>query len=469
MTATASTASPVPATADVRPVDTTARGALLLQLSFALLWLLAGGTFALVHSIQLHTPLFFADFSWFTFGRVQAVMETSLLYGWVANAGFAASLWLLGRLGGAPARGVGLTVVATVFWNIGVALAVILLIAGNLTGNALVQLPLGSLPLLLISSAIAAASAVYAWADRRTRETYATQWYAALATFVLPWFLSVALTMLALAPDNGVAETVAATWTGQGLLLLWLAPLALAALYYLYPKATGRDVPYYSLAKAGFWLLVVFGPWAGTRELVGGPFPAWIPALGVAASIVLLVHYAIIAVNLGPVMGQLFGRSNALRFGALSVFFYLVLGVAGLVCSLFPLVPWLQFTYVSEARTLLMILGVFAPAMFAATYFLVPRATGKAWAAQGLITQHFRFWALGVLLIAVGFVGAGFQQSTLFFAPNIQFTQIDPTLKVWLLLTSAGLGLQLIGTVFLLVNLGYQIAPGTSTPEGGNS
>ncbi len=469
MTDTASTASPVSALADVRPVDTTARGALLLQIASALLWLLVGGTFALIHSIQLHTPVFFADFSWFTFGRVQAAMETSLLYGWGANAGYAAALWLLGRLGGGPARAVGLTSVATVFWNAGVTVAVVELLSGNLTGNALVQLPAHSLPMLLIASATMAVSGVFAWADRRTRETYATQWYAALALFVFPWFLSVAFLMLSLAPDNGVAETVAATWTGQGLLALWLAPLALASIYYLYPKASGREIPHYSMAKAGFWVLVVFGPWMGTRELVGGPFPAWIPALGVAASMVMLVHYAIVAVNLGPVIGRLFGASQALRFGALSIFFYLVLGVAGLACSLFPLVPSVQFTYVSEARTLLMILGVFAPAMFAAIYFLVPRATGKPWAVSGLVTQHFRFWALGLLLIAVGFVGAGLQQSTLFFAPDVQFTQIDPILKVWLLLTSAGFGLQLLGSVFLLVNLGFQIVPGACVAEGGNS
>jgi cytochrome c oxidase cbb3-type subunit 1 len=226
------------------------------------------------------------------------------------------------------------------------------------------------------------------------------------------------------------------------------------------PKVTGIQISGYNLAKSGFWILFVFGPWLGTRDLVGGPFPAWIPAVGVAASVVILAHIAIVVFNLKALFTHRIKGSVALRFTAVSVASYLILGVAGLPCSLFPLAPWVQFTYVNEARTLAFILGVFTPAAFAAVYFMMPRTTGRAWSSDRLIVWHFWLHTVGLMLVLVGFVGAGLDQSSLFWDRETPFGAIAEGLKPWFLAASGGFLLQLSGAVFLMVSLVLQILPG---------
>ncbi|MFA5264942.1 MAG: cbb3-type cytochrome c oxidase subunit I [Opitutaceae bacterium] len=466
MTASESTTAPVPASADSRAVDGAARGALILPLVAAVLWLVAGCALVLVHSIQLHTPTFLSACAWFTFGRIQAAFETALLYGWTANAGFAIVFWLLGRLGGATPRGTGLMIVGSLFWNAAVGAALVGIFVGDLSGHALLQMPGYTLPILLASCAAVAVAAVLAWADRRDKSAYSTQWYALAAVFTLPWLLSVATAMLYASPGTGVSQAVVAAWTGQGLINLWVGPVALAIAYYVLPKVTCIQIPCYNLAKYGFWILFVCGPWLGTRDLVGGPFPAWIPAVGVAASVVMLAHVAIVAINLKALFTRRIKGSVALRFTAVSVASYLILGVAGLPCSLFPLEPWVQFTYVNEARTLVLILGVFTPAAFAAVYFMMPRTMGRAWPSDGLIVWHFWLHTVGLLLVLVGFVGAGLDQSSLFWDNETSLGVIVEGLKPWFLAASGGLLLQLGGAVFLAINLVLQVLPGLPKPPG---
>src|SRR5688572_5241570 len=102
-------ASPEPVTragtAEVTAIDSQGRWPLLLLLGSGLVWLLISGVFAVIGSIQLHSPAFLADCPWLTFGRTQAMRETAFVYGWAANAGLAVALWVLGRLGGHPLRG----------------------------------------------------------------------------------------------------------------------------------------------------------------------------------------------------------------------------------------------------------------------------------------------------------------------------------------------------------------------------
>lgn len=454
--------SPVPR--EAREPDAAGRWLLLFQVVSALLWLAAGGALMLVHTAQLHTPAFFAAYEWFTFGRVQAAAETALLYGWAANTGYAMALLILGRLGGVRLRGLGLAAVGSVFWNAGVTLALGGILNGDQSGFAYVQLPSYSLPLLLLSSVAVGTSGVLAWADRKRELTYASQWYAAAGLFCLPWLLSVATVMLGFSSARGVIPSVVASWVGENVLVLWLSPLSLALAYYLVPKIGGKPIPFYGLALGGFWTLVVFGSWTGPRVLSGGPFPVWIPSVGIAASIVLLIHYAIVGANLHRALFAS-GAGAPMRFLLLSILFYVLGGVVDVLSSLRSLAMWLQFTYFSEVRLSLLVFGVFSPAVFAAAYYFIPRLTGRRWALPGLIDLHVWVAVLGVLFLVGGFAGAGLRQAQLLATPDFAFSGMGEALKPWLLFASGGIGLEFIGAIFLVVNLAYQVVPVSAPAE----
>ena len=130
------------ASAEVTAIDSTARRPLLYLIGSGIVWLVISGIFALITSIQLHTPQFLADCAWFTHGRAQALRETAFVYGWAANVGVAIALWVLARLGGEPLRGRNWLFFGAVFWNVGVAVGLVGIAAGDMAGFSLLELPL---------------------------------------------------------------------------------------------------------------------------------------------------------------------------------------------------------------------------------------------------------------------------------------------------------------------------------------
>ena len=458
MTSAPTTSVADPAASDPRAIDRSAQWALLLLLASGLGWLAIGGLLALVQSIQLHTPGFLAASEWFTFGRTQAAAETALIYGWAANAGFAVALWLLARLGGAPLRGLGLVKIGGAFWNLGVTLGLVGILSGDLTSFSLLQTPVYVQPLLLIAFAAIGTAGVLAWSGRRVARTFAAQWYAVAALFAFPWVYSVAQAMLFALPVRGTMQAVVAAWAGQNVLSLWLGPLALAAAYYLVPKITGRTLVAYDLAAWGFGVLLFIGPWTGGRHLVGGPVPVWVPTVGIACSFLLLFHFIVVGINLRDAFGNPTG-STALRFVALGVAAYVLGGLVDAGTALRGVAQYVQFTYFVEAQTMLAILGGFTLPIFGAIYFLTPRVTGKAWASDGLIELHLGAAGLGLVLLVGGLVGAGLKQGLGLNDAGITFASIFDSVRPWLLVATAGVGLQLLGGVFLAVNLALQLQP----------
>jgi cytochrome c oxidase cbb3-type subunit I len=245
---TSSTASP-----GVSEIDTSSRCALSFLIVASLLWLVTGGVLALLNLLQTHTPGFLADCFLFTHGRLDAMQETALVYGWAGNAGIAVALWLLSRLAGSALRGTNYLVAGALFWNIGVKLGVYGIAFGDMTSFSLMQMPDYVQPLMLVAYALMAAPGVLAWTGRRNDSTFATQWYAIAALFLFPWFFSAAQVMLLFAPVRGTLQSVVSTWYAQNLFSLWMAPLAIAALYYLVPKIRGKVMPNYDFAIYGFW------------------------------------------------------------------------------------------------------------------------------------------------------------------------------------------------------------------------
>lgn len=435
---------------EVGAIDVSARLPLLLLLGSAILWLVAGGVLALIASIQLHTPGFLADYAWFTYGRMQAAQETALVYGWAVNAGLAVALWLLARLGGLPLRAAGLAAVGSVFWNIGLTLGLIGIFAGDMTGFAFFQLPAYVQPFLLAAYAAVAVAGVLAWTGRRTGFTFASQWYAVAGLFVFPWVFSAAQVLLLFAPVHGTLQSVVAAWFGQNLTALVLAPLALAGIYYLVPKISGRPVYHYDYAPHGFWVLLFVGGWAGGRHLIAGPVPAWVATTGIVATFLLLFHFAVVAINLGGVFTS--RGSTALRFASVGLAAYLLGGLFDAVTAARDTARFTQFTFISTSQTQLLLNGAFAFMIFGAIYYLTPRLVGKPWPSALLVRVHFAAVLLGLVLSVGGLVAAGWVQAGDLEQTSTTFAAIAAETRPWLFVVTAGQALSLLGALAFAFN-----------------
>ncbi len=435
--------------AEVTAIDTQARGPLLLLLGSGLVWLVVSGVLALITSIQLHSPHFLADCSLLTFGRAQALRETAFVYGWMANAGLGLGLWVLGRLGGNPLRGLNWAVVGTLFWNLGVTLGLVGIATGDMTSFALLQMPRYVQPFLVFAYACIAMSGVLAWSGRRADGMYAAQWYAVAALFLFPWLLIAAQAVLLWMPVRGTVQAIAAGWFAQSAWSLWLAPLALAIAYYILPKVSGRILPSYEWAPLGFWTLIFLGSWTGGRHLIGGPVPAWIATMAVVASSMVLFHYLVLALNFRVVWGAAGTSARFIQFGFVA---YVLFGALEFFLSFRGVAAHTQFTLFDAALQQLGLYGALSMLFFGGIYYVLPRLAGHAWASGSLIGGHRVLVTAGIVISLVALAFAGNAQGEGLLNDKAGFGDILVKMRGALLANTAAQAMLLVANLMLLVN-----------------
>ncbi|MBI5766581.1 MAG: cbb3-type cytochrome c oxidase subunit I [Verrucomicrobia bacterium] len=441
--------TPASSNAEVTAVDTQARWPLLLLLGGAIKWLVIAGVLSLIASIQLHSPAFMSHWPAFTPGRTAAMAETAFVYGWAFNAGLGLALWILGRLGGEPLRALNWVVVGTFAWNIGLTLGLVGIALGDATSFSLLQLPGYVQPAMLVAYGAIAVAGILAWSGRRTDSTFASHWYAVAALFLFPWLLSAAQATLIWTPVRGVLQAVVAGWYAQGVWSLCLAPLALAVAYYVVPKVTGRALPAYEFAPLGFWSLIVIGAWTGARHLTGGPVPAWLPTLAIAACSLLLFHTSIVLLNLRGAIG---GAGNSVAFIAWGLLAYTAGGLLDAITSFRSIASFTQFTHLVTAQQQLAIYGGVSMILFGGIYFALPRLTGRPWASAGFVSAHRVTLLIGLALLLVSLAAAGWVQANDLNHKDVTFAAMAADTRPWLLGASGAQLILLTANLLLAVN-----------------
>jgi len=450
------------APAEVTAIECSSRCPLLLLAGKGLGWLLVSGVLSLVASIQVHTPTFFANCPWVTYGRVQAMAETAFVYGWIGNLGLAITLWVLRQLSAEPLRAVRWTLVGALFWNLAILAGVVGIAAGEATAIPFLQMPGPVQPLLLIAYGAIGVAGVLAWADRRREMMFAAQWYAVAALFLFPWLFSAAQVMLVWAPVRGTLQAVVGGWFAQGLWTLWMAPLGLAGAYYVVPRATGKLLPAYDSAALGFWALLFVGGWTGGRHLIGGPVPAWISTIAIVASVLLLFHYIVVFLNLRVAYGT---PGTALKFISFGLTAYVAGGFLDALTSMRAVAEVTQFTFFDAAQHELAVYGGVSAMLFGSLYFALPRITGRPWASAGLIRGHWTLTVTGVLLLVLSLGAAGWAQGRGLNDPTVAFADLASLTRPWLLGATAAQALLLLGNLLLTLNFILTAAAGCCARE----
>ena len=390
-------------------IDASVRAPIIVFFVFGLLWLLAGTAFALISSVQLHNPGFLNDEAWTTYGRMRPAFLSAMVYGWGFNAAFAIAMWLMARLSGSVLPGGIVAAVGGVFWNLGVAIGIAGILSGDATGYAWLDMPRYVAPLLFVAYAMIGSVTVATFRFGRFRTAYVSQWYLLAALFWFPRFFTIAQAMLLFNSPRAVVQSILQSWYAGNVFGLWLAPVALASIYFFIPKITGRPIRDYRIARMGFWSLGLFASWAGVRLLIGSPVPAWVQAAGAAASLMMLIPAVVVAVNhLGSLSDQFrrLKESPTLAFSAFASLAFVVWCVLTAATSLRSVAGVTQFTLVNLAVVQLEVQAFFSMAAFGAAYYLLPRVAGIGWPSGALIKAHY--WAtaagatLAVLCLAIG-------------------------------------------------------------------
>jgi cytochrome c oxidase cbb3-type subunit 1 len=406
--------------AELSAIDASTRTPAIYFIASSILWLLVGTVFALISSYKMHSPEFLGHLDWLSFGRVRSAHLTAVIYGWSVNASFAVALWLMARLARAEVRHAGLLTLAAIFWNVGVTVGIVGILAGDSTSIEWLEIPAYATPILFFAYALMGAWALITFRFGRSEHIYVSQWYILGALFWFPWIYSVAQIMLLFEPTRGTVQSLVNWWFAHNVLGLWFTPIGLASIYYFLPKVLGKPIHSYYLSILGFWSLALFYNWAGVHHLIGGPVPVWVQTAGIAASFMMVVPVLVTAINHHLTMVGSFNAlkySPTLRFIVFGAVNYTLTSVIGSLMSMRSFAEVVHFTQHTVAHAHHGMYAFFSMVMFGALYYILPRILLKEWPSAKLISLHFWSTALGgmamVLVLTVGGLEQGINMNVL--------------------------------------------------------
>lgn len=439
-------------------LDASTKVSTLFFILSASVWLVVASLLGFIAAVQLVQPTFLDSCAWLTHGRVVPMAQNALVYGWGFNAAFAVLLWVMTRLSRSPAPAWGPSVVGGLFWNAGVKLGLVGIMIGDSTGYALLEMPNYAAPLLFMAYAIIGSRMVVIFARRRGEGVFAAQWYGLAALFWFPWLFTIARISIGMDLLRGPAQAIAGAWYSSNVYSLFLAPIALAALYYLLPKRTGNPIVGYSLSKLGFWSFAFFGSFSGLATLIGSPTAAWVQTLGISSNFMLIVPLSIITTNLLGTLLSSKGRGTSghslsfLKFGTLA---FVLATAFTILLSIRSVAHGLQLTFVSEALSSLKLLGFVSMVLIGAMYFMVPRLTSQPWPSGALITAHFWASVAGILMIVVSLALAGFAQGGALADVEgfASFADVTAVTSSYLVINVLGLLTFVVGNLAFLVHV----------------
>jgi len=447
-------------------------------------WLVVASVLGLLSAIKLHAPGFpgfLSGASWLTYGRVYPAYSFVLIYGFAALAGLGLGLWILARLSRAAVFGPVATTIAGLFWNLGVLVGTLGILAGAGSGYEGLEVPGFASPILLAAYLAIALCATLTFHFRSEREMYVSQWYLLMALFWFPWIFSTAEMLLVYFPSRGVAQAVIAGWFTHNLYWIWLASFGLAAIFYFLPKLAGRPLHSRGLAMFGFWSLACFGGWGGVQG--GTPVPSWLASVSGAAGIMMLVPLLAVATNWHLTMkgtDQKLGPNPILPFFKFGAFCFIVASLLQIISllrapssvsahhqdlsetiqSTFAVVFGLlgqiaevaRFTHYGNGVSSLFLFGFFVMVAVGGIYYVVPRLTQCEWPAPALMKFHFRCGAAGAAFLGASLIIGGIRQGAAMNNPNLAFLDTVRGTVPFLGMGTLGMLLLLVGNCALAIN-----------------
>jgi len=407
-------------------IDASCRLPVLIFFGSAVFWLLIGTGFAMLAALKMSLPELLDGEPWLTFGRVRPAHLNTVVFGWASAAGIGVGLWLMARLCRVPMKHTSLLIVAGIFWNLGVLVGTLGILAGDSRSIEWLEFPGYATPILFIAYAFIGIWGVIMFRFRKPGHVYVSQWYLLAAFIWFPWLYATVNILLIWEPIQGSAQGAVNWWFAHNVLGLWFTPIGLASAYYMIPKVIGRPIHSYYLSILGFWSLALFYSWNGMHHLIGGPFPAWMIAASVVASVMMFIPVITVAINHHMTMRGHFGAlqwSPVLRFTVFGAMLYTLVSFQGSLMAIPSLNTITHFTHYTVGHSHLGLYGFFTMMMFGAIYYIIPRLVNWEWPSARLIRWHFWFAAIGIILMVVALTVGGVIQGFALYDPAVNFMQ----------------------------------------------
>ena len=437
-------------------IDSSINKAVFYFILSAITWLTLCSLFALIGGIKTVNPSFLSTYEGFTFGRIQAMLNSTLIMGWCSNAIFAVAFWIMARLSSTPIKHGGILLIAGVIWNIALTLGLLGIFIGDVTAYTWMEFPRYTSGIFLLAYTLIAVWGIVAYRHKQNNYSYVSQWYILGGLLWFPWIFVIGQFFVNWVPVRGVLQSIIHAWYINNVFYLWLCPIALGACYYFIPKLSNTSVRSYHMSALAFWTFVLFASWSGMTYLIGAPIPVWLTTTSIVFAIALVIPTLIFYVNL---ISTAFANSKQLKsnlalkfitFGCIAFILHLVVKMLLSIASIDAVA---HFTMIYEAHHWQLMYGFFSMIFFGAFYYLVPTLLNHSFKSSFLPNLNFILSSVGIIVLLVALYIGGLQQGTQFHIVEISFLEIANNLTLWMQLKLVGFSILFIANLLFAFNV----------------
>ncbi len=396
---------------DARPTsyqlepDFAARQSILWSIA----WLVGGVTIALFAALLTIKPGLSLGLPFLSYGRVRAVADTAVVFGWLGTVAFAALFALLPRIADVQLHNEVLGATSTLFWSIFLTVGIGSLLLGVNQGRPFGELGALADLFLALMLVVVLFNAVVTVVRRRERTLYVSGWFLLAGALLAPVIFIIGN----LPVFNGVVDAIVGAFYVNGLQMLWFLPIGLGIAHYVVPVESGSALNSVALARASFWSLMFAGGWTGGRLLLKGPAPDYIETIAVAMTFVLLLPVLSAAANLFATARDrwtLAANLPGLRYAATAIALSVVWIALEAVSSIPSFSRFVGLTAWGEGVRFFSIFGVFSFFGFALVYHAYPLMIGRDWFSRTCVSLHYWGTIAGVLITTTALMAAGAAQ-----------------------------------------------------------
>ncbi|WP_206513733.1 cbb3-type cytochrome c oxidase subunit I [Pseudoflavitalea rhizosphaerae] len=428
----------------------------LWYLGTACFWLVFGTTVGEYVGIKFVAPD--ADhISWLSFGRLRPVHTNAVFWGWASLAMLGLGYYIVPRVSNTKLASIRMGWYALALINISVVAGTICLMAGiNNGGGEYREYVWPVMLLFAIGLVMSLMNYIRTIASRTTTEIYISNWYMVSAVI-----FTIVISLAAYIPSwqNGLGETIIQGYYMHQGVGMWFMLFTLGIVYYFLPQQLNKPIYSYSLGILAFWTQILFYTLIGTHHFVFSAIPWWLQTVAIVGSAGMAIPVIAGTTNFLMTFKGAWHKvrdSYTLPFFLVGIIFYFTGSMQGTAEAFrFTNLIW-HFTDFTVAHSHLTMYGIVSFFLWACTYAVVPRLTGKE-APQIMVGAHFWLALIGLMFYTIPLMYGGTMKGLMWLngKPFIETVSLMAPYWLW---RAIGGSLMWLSHLFFAYNMYKMIA-----------
>jgi len=398
----------------------------------AAVWMVIGTFAGITAGIELIAPDLLGNIAWLVFGRLRAMHTTMVMFGFAVTMLIGAAFYIVPRMVRVPLFSEKLGMASLFVWNVSLIAGVVALSLGHTQSREYAEMFYPSDIGVVVAFVLMLWNLIVTVMRRKEPVLYVSVWY-----FVGGLLLSAATYIIGncmwvgwKGAIFGMPDAVIHWFYGHNVLGLLMTPLAVAAAYYVIPRAVKAPLYSHTLSQIGFWSILIMYTHIGTHHLLQAPAPTWLKLISVVDSIAMTIPVATVLVNLWMTAQGRIGKltqNPAARFVFVGTVLYLVVCIQGPFQSL-PIVQRItHFTHWIPAHAHLAVVGFVGMIGWGTCYFLLPEMTGRPIHSTRLANLHYWLMFMGLVSMMVVLTISGLIQGHAWYHGEVVYRVLPST------------------------------------------